>query len=265
MKNTLEQLVAPKISAATDAEIVAYLRRTGKIAEIAAMAERETLILNTCQQLNMTVSEEELQASGDIFRRDRKLLTAPATLTWLQQQRMTVDDWSQGVRVALLERKLKEHLFGAIVDSHYLSHRNDYRRVALSQILVLDLAAAQDIVRVLHEEKTSFCALALEHSKGKQSQENGGFAGVQFVAKLMPEIAEAIAQAQAGEILAPIQTKLGYHVLRVEKWFPTQFSEPVREQILETLFQNWLKAQDRSLTASVPSDRVDTGTAADFT
>ena len=53
---------------------------------------------------------------------------------------------------------------------------------------------------------------------------------------MLPEIGKAVAEAKEGEIVGPIQTKLGYHILRVEKWFATDLKE-VREQILESLFQ----------------------------
>ncbi|MEA5507516.1 peptidylprolyl isomerase [Halotia wernerae UHCC 0503] len=87
----------------------------------------------------------------------------------------------------------------------------------------------------------TLCALALEYSKGKQSKQNGGFVGIRFLSELMPEIAQAIAQAKEGEVIGPIQTKLGYHILKIEKYFPTEFNES-REQILESLFQKWLQA-----------------------
>jgi hypothetical protein len=127
----------PEISPATDAEILAYLRRSHKIAEIAASAEHEALILALCEQRSITVSEEELQAAGNEFRLKHKLLGASETLSWLSEQRITVEDWTQGIRVALLIKNLKEHLFGASVDGHYLSNRKDYRRIAFSQILVV--------------------------------------------------------------------------------------------------------------------------------
>lgn len=52
---------------------------------------------------------------------------------------------------------------------------------------------------------------------------------------------QAIADAQEGEIIAPIQTKLGYHIIKIEKWFPAELSELVREDILDVLFEGWLK------------------------
>lgn len=90
------------------------------------------------------------------------LQLTPETLAWLQEQRITVEDWSQGIRVDLLTKKLKEHLFGDTVDAHYISNRNDYKRVALSQILVRELPDALKVAHALREENASFCALALE-------------------------------------------------------------------------------------------------------
>ena len=242
----VQEFALPEISPATDEDVIVYLRRSHKIAEIATLAERDALILGMCEKLALIISDEELQAAGDVFRLDHKLLGASETLAWLAQQRITVEDWSQGIRVSLLTQKLKEHLFGEAVDAHYISHRDDYRRVALSQILVRDLTEALKIAQALRLEKASFCALALQHSKGKHSQENGGFVGILFLSKLMTELAQAISEAKVGEVMEPIQTKLGYHILKVEKWFPSELSEAVREEILDSLFQAWLQKLSKS-------------------
>jgi len=232
-----------EVAPATDVDIVAYLRRTHTLAEIAALAERDLLILDLCDRLDISVSDEELQIAGDTFRVKNKLLGSTETLAWLQQQRITVEDWSQGIRVKLLAQKLKEHLFGDTVDAHYLNNRNDYKRVALSQILVRDLADALKITQALRTENASFCALALEYSQTKISKEKGGFVGTLFVTELMPEIAQVIADAKEGEIVGPIQTKQGYHILKIEKWFAAELSELVRENILDILLQGWLKKE----------------------
>lgn len=242
----LEKITLPEIASFTDAEIVAYLRHSYTIAEIVAKAEREALILSLCEQLEITISDEEWQAGGDEFRLENKLLGIAETQAWLQKQQISIDDWSQGIKVSLLEKKLKEHLFGLAVDSHYITNRDSYRRVALSQILVTELTDALKIARAIREEQASFCALALEHSKGKQSQASGGFAGIRFVVELIPEIGNAIADAKEGEVIGPIHTKLGYHILRVEKWFLPELNKTVRQQIMETMFQSWLKEHSNS-------------------
>ncbi|URD48506.1 peptidylprolyl isomerase [Chroococcidiopsis sp. CCNUC1] len=237
-----QEFALPKTAPATNEDIIAYLRRSYKLAEIAVLAESDALILEVCDRLGISISDEELQAAGDAFRLEYKLIGASETLAWLQKQRITVEDWSGGIRVELLTKKLKEYLFGDAVDAHYISNRNDYKRVALSQILVSDLLDALKVAHALREENASFCALALEYSKGKQSKKNGGFVGICFITKLMPEIAQAISQAKEGEAIEPVQTKLGYHIVRVEKWFPAELNESVREEILDSLFQGWLQA-----------------------
>lgn len=241
-----QESALPKISPTTNEDIIAYLRRSHKLAEIAAGAERDVLILDVCNQLGITISDEELQAAGDAFRQEHKLLGADETLAWLQEQRITVEDWSQGIRVALLNKKLKEHLFGDAVDAHYISNRDDYKRVALSQILVSDLPDALKVVHALREENASFCALALEYSKGKHSKENVFFVEICFISKFLPEIAQVISAAKASEVIEPVQTRLGYHIIRVEKWFPAELNQSIREEILDSLFQTWLQADSTS-------------------
>ncbi|ACC81809.1 peptidylprolyl isomerase [Nostoc punctiforme] len=247
MQHSLEKLTFPEITPARDEDILAYLRHSCKIAEIAVAAERNILTLKLCEQLDIKVTDEELQAAGDTFRQENKLLGTSETLAWLAHQRISVEDWSEIIRISLLSQKLKEHLFGVAVDDHYINNRDSYKRVALSQILVRDLTEAMKITKALRDKKDSFCALALEYSQGKQSKENGAFVGIRFLTELLPEITNAIADIDVGELVGPIQTQLGYHILRVEKWFPSDLSE-IREQILEFLFINWLEER----TASTP-------------
>ncbi len=241
------------VSVATveDADILTYLRHNFKIAEIAALAQKNAVVLANCEKLGIFVSDEEWQAAGDMFRQEHQLWGIPQTMAWLEQQQITVDEWSQGIKESLLEKKLKEHLFGATVDGTYINNRDNYRRVALSQILVVDLATANKVVQMLREEPASFCALALEYSQGKLSHENGGFVGVRYMVELIPEVAVAISNAEVGEIIGPVESKLGYHIFKVEKWFPTELNQAVREQVMEALFKIWLQNLYRTHLGSI--------------
>lgn len=235
------KLQPPKVEPANDEAIANYLRHTCKMAEFAALAELDALIVKACEELEIVISDEELQAAGDAFRMKNKLLGASETLAWLERQRISPEDWTQGIRIKLLTQKLKEHLFLDAIDAHYLSYREEYRRAAFSQILVSELPEAWQITQTLREGKASFAAMAIEHSKAQPSSQHGGFVGIRFLSSLMPEIKDAIAGVQEGEIIAPVKTRLGYHILRIEKWFTPSLNESVREEILETLFQVWLK------------------------
>lgn len=240
---SLEEFVLPDIAPAMEDEILAYLRHSYQMAEISIQVEHQALILKLCEQFNLTIADEELQAAGNEFRLKHKLFSTADTLNWLKQQRISAEDWTQGIRVSLLEQKLKDYLFGGRVDMHYINNRKEYKRVAISQILVRDLTEAFNIVQALREDPAAFCALALDYAQGRQAKERGGFAGIHFLPKLMPEIVQAIVDALAGEIVGPIQTRLGYHIIKIEKWFPIELNSSVREEVLEALFQTWLQEQ----------------------
>ncbi|MEJ6485379.1 hypothetical protein N0Y54_29405 [Nostoc punctiforme UO1] len=67
-----------------------------------------------------------MQTAGDALRLEHKLLGASETLAGLGKLRISPDDWSQGIRLSLLTQELKEHLFGEVVDNHYMTNRDDY-------------------------------------------------------------------------------------------------------------------------------------------
>lgn len=243
MTQTLETLSSQVIDLkfVTDADILARLRQTHQIAEITTAAQQDKLVIEICNQLGNTVSDAELQTAGDKFRLTHQLSSAAKTLEWLAQQQITVEDWTQGIRISLLTQKLKETLFGDQIDAYYLQNRDHFRRVALSQILLSDALTAMRVFEALKSEPGSFCALTLEHSQTKYSQQQGGFVGIRFVAELMTEVAEAISDVVAGVTLPPVQTRLGYHILKIEKWFSAELNQDVRQTILDSLFQAWMK------------------------
>lgn len=248
MNNTLEiQEFKSTLTAATDKDIIAYLRRSYKIAEIADRAELDELILKLCSEHEITVSEAELQAAGDAFRKEHKLLGAQETLSWLEKQRISVEDWSEGIKINLLTKKFKEYKFGDLVDAHYLNNRDRYKRVALSQITIADISAAMEIFDLLQQDKSAFCRLAIQRSLGKKSRENGGFIGIYFLNELLSEIFQSIANVREGEIIPPIKTARGYHIIKIEKYFPSELNEAVRQKVLESLFQFWLQEYFQSV------------------
>jgi parvulin-like peptidyl-prolyl isomerase len=245
----LSAITVPKIKPATDQQILDILKYSRRYSELAIESERNILIENICGQLNIKVTEDEIQNIGDTFRKENKLYGEAETIQWLEYQRITPEEWSKGICMQLLSQRLKEYIGANNADTTYMENKDNWRRVALSQILVADLAMAVKISKSIREKSDSFCTLALEHSKGKQSKENGGFAGIRFVAELFPEVAAAIDKAPVGEVLDPVKSKLGYHILRVEKWYSPEFNE-VKDFISEYLFQSWLneKIMEKSIT-----------------
>ena len=230
----------PPATPIADMELLAFLRQTHQIAGLAQAAEQSVRIVQVCEHLGITVSEAELQAAGDAFRVQHRLTTVPQTLAWLQRQRISLEDWSEGIRCQLLTHKLQEQLFGESVDNYYLQNRKHYDRVALSQIVVSDLDLAQHLQKSLTVTPEAFCALALQYSILKEAQTKGGFMGVCYRSELAPELREAISDLEPGAIVGPIATLGSYHLLKLEQCLPTQLTTALRKHILNSMLQVWL-------------------------
>lgn len=97
-------------------------------------------------------------------------------------------------------------------------------RVHASHILLLLAPTAADSaetyqradsVATAARDSADYCALAQTYSQDAESQKNCGELGWYPVAEMFPEFKQALADAKAGDIVGPVSTKFGWHILRV--------------------------------------------------
>ena len=241
LPTTLDQEVTTlKLESVTETDLLTQVRQTRQIPELTHQIQCDRLAHQLCQKLDVQISDDELQMAGDMFRSKHKLLGIPETLTWLAEQQITVEDWTADIRRQLQWQKLAENLFGQALDSHYMANRDNYRRVALSQIVVSDLSTAQQIAQQLQAHPNRLSALALEHSQSRLSRSQGGFVGIRHLTEFASEILQAITDREAGDIIGPVEGQRGYHILRIEKWLPPHLDEEARQSLLQKTLQSWL-------------------------
>lgn len=75
--------------------------------------------------------------------------------------------------------------------------------------------ARADSVAQATRDSADFCALAQTYSTDEESRKNCGELGWYPIEEMFPEFRTALERAQPGEIIGPVQTKFGWHVLRV--------------------------------------------------
>jgi peptidyl-prolyl cis-trans isomerase C len=104
------------------------------------------------------------------------------------------------------------------IREYYAQHERELvrpPRVSLRQVLVATLNEARDVKRRLARDPKSFDSIARSQSKAPEA-EAGGFMGV-FEPGQLPVELEAVAFALGeGGTSDPVQSPLGYHVLRVD-------------------------------------------------
>ena len=78
-----------------------------------------------------------------------------------------------------------------------------------------------------------FAALAAEHSEDPGSKEMGGDLGWFGRGQMVPEFEDVVFSAKPGDIVGPIKSQFGYHIIKVEGFRPEhqQPFEEVQEQV----------------------------------
>jgi peptidyl-prolyl cis-trans isomerase D len=100
-------------------------------------------------------------------------------------------------------------------------------------------AKAEQIYRELQKKPAGFAEAAKKHSADPGSASQGGSLGriTRGAMKEVPEFEKALFALKPGQISEPVETKLGYHIIRVDAVQPGQVKplEEVRESIEKEL------------------------------
>lgn len=95
---------------------------------------------------------------------------------------------------------------GYVIGEEYQAGENDFQ-AAKKQ--------AEDIMKTT--TKDNFAAKAKEFSKDPSSANNGGSLGeTADLSQLVPEFANAVKKSKAGDIVGPIKTQFGYHIIYIQ-------------------------------------------------
>lgn len=208
-----------------------------------------------CQQIlervahdrDLSVTPEEIQAEADQFRATRRLERAADTYRWLEEERITAEDWEAGIRDRLLMNKAKEALFGTEVERIFTENRVNFDQAILYQIVVPYGQLAQELFYQIEEREISFFEAAHLYDIDLKRRQQCGFEGKLYRWSLHPELAAAVFGANTGELLRPLKIDEHHHLVLVEDLILAELSNEIRSEILDQLFNEWLQAELRDL------------------
>jgi peptidyl-prolyl cis-trans isomerase C len=125
-------------------------------------------------------------------------------------------------------------------------------RVALRQILVGTLNEARDVKRRLGRNPRAFDAIARSQSKGPEASA-GGYMGAFEPGQLPAELEQAAFTLAEGQTSDPVESPLGYHVLRVDSRQEASAPsfEEARDLIHERLARERRREAERAFVAGV--------------
>lgn len=201
------------------------------------------IVIEAAKQAGIQIETEELQKAADQFRLIKQLQNANETLTWLQKHHLSLDDFEKIVHTNLLSEKLAQHLFADKVESWFVEHQLDYWGAILYEVVLDDVDLAMELFYAIQEQEMSFSEVAHQYIQEPELRRMGGYRALQHRHNFKPEISASIFASQPPQLLKPMLTSEGVHLILVEEIIQPQLDERLSSQILAGLFSQWLKQQ----------------------
>ncbi len=220
--------------------------------EVERRVQLQTLVLNNLFQIKLAsaaaadefgieVTEADvdelvdaaIEEAGGIEALEVQLTSAGQTLDLFRRNQEVVS-LRQQITDALLEG---EPLTDEEVLAEYEARAGEFEQVSASHILVPTEAEAQAALDRI-EAGEDFADVAAELSQDPGSAEAGGSLGLAPRGSYVPAFEDAIwsGPAEPGELLGPVETQFGFHVIRVDEFVVTPEDEAV-EQVRADLEQ----------------------------
>jgi parvulin-like peptidyl-prolyl isomerase len=186
---------------------------------------------------------------------EERALVIEARSRGLLAQGASAEEERRGV-ARLLARAVKAPaVTEAEIREYYGRHERELarpERLGLRQILVGTPNEARDVKRRLSRDPRAFDAIARSQSKGPEAAA-GGYIGVFERGQLPAELEQAAFALAEGGTSDPVESPLGYHVLRVDSRQDARAAsfEEVRDSIHERLARERRREAERAFMAGV--------------
>ncbi len=225
------------------------------------------------EEQGITVSDEEVDKEMEEIKKQvgeqarasgQDLSDQEAFNQALEQNQISEDELRQDVRENLPVQQVQERVAGnAEPSQEEIQKFYDENKVAQftqpAQRCMRHILFNKDQQQKAEEVKTQlenggdFAELARENSQDPGSAENGGDLGCLGKGETVPPFEEAAFAAETGEIVGPVETEFGYHVIEVteireEQTQPLDEVEPqITDQLAATQqeeeFTKWIEEQ----------------------
>jgi len=218
------------------------------------------------EEQGITVSEDEVnkeiehlkdqvaqQAQGQDVGREEAFDQA------LQQAGITEEQLRQQIREQLPIQKVQERVAGDVgpsqeeVEQFYEQNKaaqftTPETRCTRHILFNKDQKEKAEEVKQQLQNGADFAALAKEYSQDPGSAQQGGDLGCIGRGETVPNFEEAVFGAEQGEIVGPVETEFGYHVIEVTD-IQEEATQPLSEVEAQIRDQLTTEAQSKEFTA----------------
>ena len=194
-------------------------------------------------ELKLEITDNEIQQAADEFRLAHNLHNIEATWQWLKVNHLSMDDFEALITTNSMTKKLAHNLFSDRVKSFFFQNQLNYAGAAMYEVVLDDQDMAIELFCALQEGEMSFHDVARTYESNPARRRSGGYCGVLQRQNLKPEISAAVFSASPPQLLKPIVTSIGVHLILVEEIIQPQLDEELYNQIMSGLFSEWIQQQ----------------------
>ncbi|PSB57730.1 peptidylprolyl isomerase [Chamaesiphon polymorphus] len=218
-------------------------------AELLPLLKRYQLLPRLVRELTIDRAIADIECSDDeriaalkqLY--DREGLTSEERLgEWLALYHLERQQLTEIAERNFKIEKLKQQTWGNKTESYFLKRKAQLDKAIYSLIRTSDLGIAQEIYFRSIDGEQTFAELARQYSQGAEAQ-TGGLIGPVELSSPHPVIADLISTQPIGKVCPPVLLEQWYVIIRPERLIPAQLDEPMRQRLIDELFQTWLQAQ----------------------
>lgn len=196
------------------------------------MPEQQVEMMKTSGQMGQLL--DQIAMTQVLYQRalDAKLHEKPEVKLALAMQERQV------LAQALVMQQAKDSITDEAVKAWYEQRKVQFAKpeVKAAHILVKEESQAAELKKQI-EGGADFASLAKEHSTDKGSGAQGGDLGWFTKDKMVGPFAEAAFAANAGDLVGPVETRFGFHIIKVEDKRDAKPLEEVRPQAEEAIMR----------------------------
>jgi peptidyl-prolyl cis-trans isomerase C len=135
----------------------------------------------------------------------------------------------------------------ADAQTYYDQHKDEFKgseRAKAMHIIVGDEKAAAEVKKEV-KSGAKFAELVQKYSAEPQKDKTGGNLGWFDQGQMLPEIDKAVFSAKKGEVVGPVKTQYGYHLIYIEDMKPAgaksfdEVKDELKKQLQQTKAEEW--------------------------
>ena len=229
--------------AITKEDIFHQVKLSCEIPKIVEQIVTRKVIISAVEEAGIEVTTAELQQAADQIRVISQLKDAQSTWQWLEKHGLSLDDFEEIVYYTVISGKLSAHLFKDKVEPYFYEHQLDYAGAVIYEIVLDDEDEAIELFYEIQEGEISFFEAAQQYIQDIELRRKGGYRGKVDRTEMLPEVSAAVFSATSPQILKPIISSKGVHLILLEEIISPELDNQLRNKIMLDLFSEWLKQQ----------------------